>query len=566
MIAGLAALWHDANAQSKLKHLSHPQTKESVKAAVNVLRGPAGNQATQTFADALDDLRGTNISRKTCKMVRAYVENAALLAQHGCSFRQYLRSVVPDLYLPLTNITDAEAAWRVAIARDFYNVGPALAPYMIADWLLWLWRDAQIGWFDTYKADSVHLTALATDGLLPPKAAQDFPAYCRTLQVPAEWVPERWWLVAYSFLPPRIVNEAIWLERSVSNNADSPNPPSDSLMIVGMTDEAEWPRRTWNLPPYKSQAFMQWVSERGGLDWFRASFAYRWAVERGLIVDDEWDMEVAAMPGTVSGGSPDEEWEKVAEAMSDVRVNAWVTMAKGAVATPQEKAVLRNLLLEAEWDNDGDANAEDNDPLVRWPLTEPPQGEALSPHTLTVEGRIYLPVFTTLTRLQAWTGEDNPYRIKTPLSNVCRFLATVIAPTSSAGTVVIYPASDLQFMMPLALVSALGGEPMLQPETVSSTDILDMLSPAQALPPPVWAKICAAVRNTGEYEARAVVFVFTSGKRLLSVGLPTDDKVRMDRVWQAIGAAAGDSLDDWAVAPLSAGAMAQMYADFGEPV
>lgn len=555
MIQGLADLWHDPQAQAELTRLSHPKTRESVKAAVAVLRGPAGNQATHTFADALDDLRGANIARKTCKMVRAYAQNSALLARHGCSLRQYLKSVVPDLYLPLADITDAEAAWRAAITRDFYNVGPALASYIIADWLLWLWREGQIGWFDTYKADSVHIGALAADGLLPPEASQDFPAFCRRLRVPAEWVPARWWTLAFSALPPRVVNEAIWLERSVSNNAGTPTAPADTDMLPGMTDTAEWPRRTWSLPPYKSPAFMQWVGEHGGLEAFRASYAYRWAVERGLIAGDAWDAEAAGLPATVSGGASDSEEQAVS------CLSAWVEMAQQTTWATEDLDHLRRLLSEAEWDTGGE-----NDPFVRWPLSAPPQGEALSPVTLMVEGRVYLPVFTTLARLQAWAGEDNPYRIKTPISNVCRFLTTVIAPSFSAGTVVINPSSNQQFLMPPALVSALSGEPQLLFETVSAADVMDTVPPSQALPPPVWAAVRAAVRGAGEPDARVIVLFLTNGKRLLNVGLPTEDQTRMAKVWQAVGKAAGDVLRDWVVASLLSGGMAQLYTDFGEQV
>lgn len=560
MIQGLADLWHDTTAQAELTRLSHPQARGSVRDALAVLRGPAANLATRAFADALEELRGANIARKTCKMVRAYAQNSALLARHRCSLREYLRSVVPDLYLPLAAVTDAEAAWRAAIARDFYNVGPALAPYLIADWLLWLWREGQIGWFDTYKADSVHVGALATDGLLPPEAAQDFPVFCRTLRAPAEWIPARWWTLAFSALPPRVVNEAIWLARSVSNNAGTPAAPADTEMLPGMTDAAQWPRRTWDMPPYKSTAFMEWVSGRGGLEAFRASCAFRWATERGLIVDDVWNAEAAELPATVGEDVRDGQ-EKVMP-----RLHAWVDMSRGEIRTPDDFAVLLRLLAEAEWDDTGAANAEDNDPLVRWPLTEPPQGEALSPVTLTVEGRVYLPVFTTLARLEAWVGVENPYRVKTPLSNVCRFLATAIAPSFPAGSVVINPSSDLQFVVPPALVSALGGEPLLLSETVSAADVLDTLPPSQALLPPVWARVRAAVQGAGEPDARAVVLVLTNGKWLLNVGLPTEDQTRMARVWQAVGKAAGDALPDWVVASLVSGGMASLYADFGEPV
>jgi hypothetical protein len=50
-------------------------------------------------------------------------------------------------------------------------------------------------------------------------------------------------------------------------------------------DNADWTKRTWDLPPYKSPAFMSVVTD---LDTFRHLPVYKAAVEKGWIVNDEW--------------------------------------------------------------------------------------------------------------------------------------------------------------------------------------------------------------------------------------------------------------------------------------
>jgi hypothetical protein len=159
MIQSLSALWEDEATRAVLVGLTTgPQSGDvSIAPVMAILRGNAGNAATRTFADTLNELTGANIARKTRKMIRAYIQNSALLVKHEASFIKYLQSIVPDLVLPAQEITEAERAWRRAIIRDFYNVGPALADYLVGDWLLWLWREGQIEWFESYKADSVFL-------------------------------------------------------------------------------------------------------------------------------------------------------------------------------------------------------------------------------------------------------------------------------------------------------------------------------------------------------------------------------------------------------------------------
>ena len=76
-------------------------------------------------------------------------------------------------------------------------VGPALAAYMICDWQLWLWKQDLTGVFATYKHDSRHEKFVERygRGLVP---------------VDQEGFTE-WWFSMYPEVPPRIINECIWL-------------------------------------------------------------------------------------------------------------------------------------------------------------------------------------------------------------------------------------------------------------------------------------------------------------------------------------------------------------------
>lgn len=61
-----------------------------------------------------------------------------------------------------------------------------------------------------------------------------------------------------------------------------------ALTIDG-PDTADWTKRTWDLPPYKSDEFMGLLRGIGmTLEEFRKLPVYKYAVERGLIKDDEW--------------------------------------------------------------------------------------------------------------------------------------------------------------------------------------------------------------------------------------------------------------------------------------
>ena len=51
-------------------------------------------------------------------------------------------------------------------------------------------------------------------------------------------------------------------------------------------ENADWPKRSWDLPPYKSEEFIAGLSM--SLEQFRTLPVYRHAVAAGLIKDDEW--------------------------------------------------------------------------------------------------------------------------------------------------------------------------------------------------------------------------------------------------------------------------------------
>lgn len=54
-------------------------------------------------------------------------------------------------------------------------------------------------------------------------------------------------------------------------------------------EDADWPKMTWDLPPYKSSEFMELVICGGwNLEDFRRLPVYKFAVARGVIVNDEW--------------------------------------------------------------------------------------------------------------------------------------------------------------------------------------------------------------------------------------------------------------------------------------
>jgi hypothetical protein len=52
---------------------------------------------------------------------------------------------------------------------------------------------------------------------------------------------------------------------------------------------ADWTKRTWDLPPYKSKEFMLLLTSwKMTIDHFRRLPVYKFAIDQGLIANDEW--------------------------------------------------------------------------------------------------------------------------------------------------------------------------------------------------------------------------------------------------------------------------------------
>ena len=212
LIADLASVWDNGGMRERLTRLSNrsrpkDEKVDGIRPSLRLLH-ESNIKGARVLAETLDALRGPKVARKTNAMIRAYVQNSHLLRQYGCSFRAYLRRRVPGRQLPTTDITSVEKLWVRVVDQDFYNVGRAMASYMICDWELWLWREGRIDWFATYKEDSVHLKTVEK-GLLPEAACRDFAAYCRTIRI-----PDGYHAVTGKPCPPRVLNECIWKEEN----------------------------------------------------------------------------------------------------------------------------------------------------------------------------------------------------------------------------------------------------------------------------------------------------------------------------------------------------------------
>jgi hypothetical protein len=213
LIADLARVWELH--QGDLKKWSHPHKPKELSAkGVGPLLDLLENSkvpGAQLFASMLREFKGDKIARKTNKLVRAYVENAAFLKPHGFSYRSYLASLCPSSMPPRGNVTEAEVRWVSRVDADFYNVGEPVANYMVCDWLLSFWIKDEIDWFASFKADSVQKKSLAAMLDLP-QTDRAFVDFCRSLRVPSGFDH-----LSDKALPPRLLNECIWLEGNQSS-------------------------------------------------------------------------------------------------------------------------------------------------------------------------------------------------------------------------------------------------------------------------------------------------------------------------------------------------------------
>ena len=64
------------------------------------------------------------------------------------------------------------------------------------------------------------------------------------------------------------------------------------------TENADWTKQSWDLPPYMSKEFMEAMGPEFDLEVFKASPVYIHACENGLINDDEWVGDHLAEPKT----------------------------------------------------------------------------------------------------------------------------------------------------------------------------------------------------------------------------------------------------------------------------
>ena len=110
---------------------------------------PRGSMALQVEGASLADALETFPRRKTNRTVRALLQNCAALSPWGFSFRRWLEHACASLgagsFPPSDFLAEAsdgvvaasiERVLRRRIEQSFYQVGPALAAYMLSDWQL----------------------------------------------------------------------------------------------------------------------------------------------------------------------------------------------------------------------------------------------------------------------------------------------------------------------------------------------------------------------------------------------------------------------------------------------
>ena len=176
-----------------------------MSATLDVLR-TEGGVVGESFSDAYEAFPW----RKAHMAVRAYLQNSAALKGFDYSFRRWLEAECNELgmtefpppdFRQEFNVQAGKASVEWTLVRrleeSFYQVGPTMAPYMICDWQLWLWNEGKTDVFEAFKPDEFHIQFVAKYGRgVIPSDRSDFIA---------------WWLGMYPEVPPRLVNECIWL-------------------------------------------------------------------------------------------------------------------------------------------------------------------------------------------------------------------------------------------------------------------------------------------------------------------------------------------------------------------
>jgi hypothetical protein len=202
-VAELARLWEIPSIERHLREVTGTSSGGSITPALEVLRRDGGSVGA-SLADAYLAFP----FRKTNSGIRAYLQNSAALAEHGYSFRRWLEATCSGIGVQEFPPADfrsrpggAELSVEQALVRQleasFYQVGPTMAPYMICDWQLWLWNEGKTAVFEAFKPDLFHVQFAKKYGRgVIPLDQSEFIA---------------WWFSLYPGVPPRLVNECIWL-------------------------------------------------------------------------------------------------------------------------------------------------------------------------------------------------------------------------------------------------------------------------------------------------------------------------------------------------------------------
>lgn len=186
----------------------------TVEDALQVLEGKGGSIG-HNLAEAFREAR----MRKNIRTIRGYLSNSYALTPYGSSFRCYLQTAIhetipgasfppSDFMQPVTWMgrqTTLEGALTLRLERDFYGVGPEMAPYMLCDWMLGLWHCGETGYFESFKWDSRNIVF--------------FQRYGQEIASKEDFLT---WYRGEDFeYPPRVANEAIWLTLEPEGKAES---------------------------------------------------------------------------------------------------------------------------------------------------------------------------------------------------------------------------------------------------------------------------------------------------------------------------------------------------------
>jgi len=208
-VSELGNLWEIDAIQ---EHLLTGCSGTAIDTTYQVLKSEGG-ETGRLLAEALS----TFPFRKGHKYVRALLQNSAKLKHYDYSFRNWLMENCKELGVKTFPPEDFRKAVGLAATLEdelcdrlqhaFFMVGPEMAPYMICDWQLWLWKEERTGVFDSFKLDAFHSQFVKQinnlHGISIPIEKRQFVT---------------WWHEFYPEIPPRLINECIWLHIENSPN------------------------------------------------------------------------------------------------------------------------------------------------------------------------------------------------------------------------------------------------------------------------------------------------------------------------------------------------------------